>query len=162
MVGMTDQTQYESMHFNYIHKGSPSTPVAPVPREPFSFGGRDLSNAYGFNDITGFLHIKKRWGKKELKDRKKKAEEFIIQAMDIAKEDTFAFAKGGNIRKSVSQSVKPLKKEDVIAAISKLTTDKTQAETITENIYKSRPVSQRTYLKRNKGRSKKDGQNTDI
>ena len=93
---------------------------------------------------------------KELRDRKKKAEEFIIQVMDMAKEDTVAFAKGGNIRKSVSQTMKPLKKDDIVLAISKLTTSKTEAENITENIYSSRTTSQRTYLKRNKGRKKKE------
>ena len=93
---------------------------------------------------------------KELKDRKKKAEEFILNAMDLAKEDTVGFAKGGNIRKSVSETVKPLKKEDIVTAISKLTSSKNEAESITENIYKSRPTSQRVYLKKNKGRKKQE------
>lgn len=89
---------------------------------------------------------------KDLKDLKKRAECIIIEKMTIAKEDTIAFQKGGNLRRTISETSKAIKREDIALAISKLTNDIAQAELITDNIYKTRPSSQRVYLKHNKGR----------
>ena len=93
---------------------------------------------------------------KELRDIKNKAEAVIIEKMTAAKEDTIAFQKGGNLRRTVSETMKAVKKEDIALAISKLTNDMGQAEKIMENIYKTRVASQRVYLKHNKGRKVKE------
>lgn len=93
---------------------------------------------------------------KELRDIKNKAEAVIIEKMTAAKEDTIAFQKGGNLRRTVSETTKAVKKEDIALAISKLTNDMGQAEKITESIYKARVSSQRVYLKHNKGRKPKE------
>lgn len=116
-----------------------------------------------------FFHHVKKWietddilkelqeKQKELKDQKKKAEEYILEAMTKTNEDMIEFAKGGTIRKSVSNTTKALKKEDLVKAINELTKNASQAETITNNIYNNRPTSQRTYLKRNRSRKKVQG-----
>ena len=93
---------------------------------------------------------------KDIKDAKKKAEMVIIEKMTAAKEDTVAFQKGGNLRRAVSETSKPVKKEDITLAIAKLTNDAAAAEKITESIYSNRPGTQKVYLKHNKGRKKDD------
>jgi hypothetical protein len=61
----------------------------------------------------------------------------------------------GNLRRNISKTKGPLKKENIYATIKDLTKDDTKANMITTQIFENRPLTERINLKRTKNRKPK-------
>lgn len=88
---------------------------------------------------------------KELTTEKKQFEEYIINYMDQIEEKCFNI-KDGKLRKNVSKTKGPLKKQIIHQALVEITGDSTKAKTMTDHIINSRPTVERVNLKRTRNR----------
>jgi hypothetical protein len=91
---------------------------------------------------------------KEITAEKKDLEEWILQYLDQIGEKAISIG-DGNLRKNVSKTKAPLKKENIYATIKDLTKDENKANLITTQIFENRPMSERINLKRTKNRGPK-------
>lgn len=91
---------------------------------------------------------------KEITTEKKDLEEWILQYLDEIGEKSISIG-DGNLRKNVSKTKAPLKKENIYATIKDLTKDENKANMITKQIFENRPMSERVNLKRTKNRGPK-------
>lgn len=91
---------------------------------------------------------------KEITTEKKDLEEWILQYLDEIGEKSISIG-DGNLRKNVSKTKAPLKKENIYATIKDLTKDENKANLITKQIFENRPMSERVNLKRTKNRGPK-------
>ena len=86
---------------------------------------------------------------------KKKYEDYILEYLQNINE-TVIDIYDGKLRKNVSKTTQPLKKEFIQKALVELTGDSLKACEITDKIIKSRPVVEKITLKRTKTISKKN------
>lgn len=84
---------------------------------------------------------------KELNTEKKEFEEQIIQYLTEVDEESIML-KDGLLKKSVSKSKEPLKKENIHAALVDITGDANKALMLTDHILKSRKETEKVSLKR--------------
>jgi len=92
---------------------------------------------------------------KDITQEKKELEEYILQYLDEIGEKSIGIT-DGNLRKNVSKTKAPLKKENIYNTIKDLTKDETKASTITNQIFENRPLTERVNLKRTKLRGGKN------
>lgn len=92
---------------------------------------------------------------KELTNEKKDFEDNILKHLEVVKEKEF-LVPGGKLRKNVYKTKAPLTKESIQKALTDIIKDKTQATSMTDHIIKSRPIVERTNLKRTKIKSNDD------
>ena len=88
---------------------------------------------------------------KELTTEKKQFEEYILSYMDQIEEKCFNI-KDGKLRKNVSKTKGPLKKQIIHQALVEIVGDPNKATAMTEHIINSRPTVERVNLKRTKNR----------
>lgn len=88
---------------------------------------------------------------KELTTEKKQFEEYILSYMDQIEEKCFNI-KDGKLRKNVSKTKGPLKKQIIHQALVEIVGDSNKATAMTEHIINSRPIVERVNLKRTKNR----------
>lgn len=89
---------------------------------------------------------------KALNDEKKQLEEFILEYMVQIDEPVIGIA-DGKLRRNVSKTKGPLKKEVIHKALVEITGDSNKSAQMTEHIINSRPTVERINLKRTKKRS---------
>jgi len=97
---------------------------------------------------------------KNLNTEKKQKEEFILNYLQTIDEKVIDVA-DGKLRRNISKTQAPLKKETIQKALIDIVGDSNKATAMTEQIIKSRPTVERVTLKRTKNRIKDEatGQN---
>jgi hypothetical protein len=96
---------------------------------------------------------------KKLIQEKKQREEFILNYLQQVDEKMIDVP-DGKLRRNVSKTQAPLKKETIHKALTDIMGDATKALDITDKIIKSRPTVERVTLKRTKNRVQEaDGEN---
>ena len=88
---------------------------------------------------------------KDLNTEKKQKEEFILNYLQTIDEKVIDVA-DGKLRRNISKTQAPLKKETIQKALIDIIGDANKATSITEQIIKSRPMIERVTLKRTKNR----------
>jgi hypothetical protein len=88
---------------------------------------------------------------KNLNTEKKQKEEFILNYLQTIDEKVIDVA-DGKLRRNISKTQAPLKKEIIQKALIDIVGDANKATAITEQIIKSRPTIERVTLKRTKNR----------
>ncbi len=88
---------------------------------------------------------------KDLNTEKKQKEEFILNYLQTIDEKVIDVA-DGKLRRNISKTQAPLKKETIQKALIDIIGDANKATAITEQIIKSRPMIERVTLKRTKNR----------
>ena len=88
---------------------------------------------------------------KNLNTEKKQREEFILNYLQTIDEKVIDVA-DGKLRRNISKTQAPLKKETIQKALIDIIGDANKATAITEQIIKSRPTIERVTLKRTKNR----------
>lgn len=94
---------------------------------------------------------------KEITAEKKELEEWILNYLDKIGEKTISIG-DGNLRRNVSKTKAPIKKENIYSTIKDLTKDENKASLITQQIFENRPMTERINLKRTKNRGPKKQQ----
>ena len=94
---------------------------------------------------------------KEITAEKKELEEWILNYLDKIGEKTISIG-DGNLRRNVSKTKAPIKKENIFSTIKDLTKDENKASLITQQIFENRPMTERINLKRTKNRGPKKQQ----
>ena len=84
---------------------------------------------------------------KDLNTEKKEFEEQIIQYLTDVDEES-VMLKDGMLKKSVTKSKEPLKKENIHSALVDITGDASKALMLTDHILKSRKETEKVSLKR--------------
>ena len=82
---------------------------------------------------------------KELNEQKKEFEESIINYLTEVDEESIQI-KDGFLKKSVTKSKEPLKKENIQTALVEITGDANKATMLTEHILKSRKETEKVSL----------------
>ena len=90
---------------------------------------------------------------KELNQQKKEFEESIITYLTQVDEESIQI-KDGFLKKSVTKSKEPLKKENIQTALIEITGDSNKATILTEHILKSRKETEKISLRRTVNRNK--------
>jgi hypothetical protein len=90
---------------------------------------------------------------KKLTKEKKDKEDFILNYLQNIDENVID-VHDGKLRRNVSKTQAPLKKETIQKALTDIVGDATKATAMTEQIIKSRPTVERVTLKRTKNRVK--------
>lgn len=90
---------------------------------------------------------------KNLNLEKKEKEEFILNYLQSLDEKVIDVP-DGKLRRNVSKTQAPLKKELICKALTEIVGDSNKATTMTDQIIKSRPIIERVTLKRTKNRLK--------
>lgn len=91
---------------------------------------------------------------KEITTEKKELEEWILNYLEEIGEKSISIG-DGNLRRNVSKTKAPLKKESIYSTIKNLTKDEQKALDITKKIFEDRPLTERVNLKRTKNRGPK-------
>ena len=89
---------------------------------------------------------------KLLTTEKKEKEDFILNYLQSIDEKVIDVA-DGKLRRNISKTQAPLKKETIQKALTDIVGDSIKATAMTEQIIKSRPIVERVTLKRTKNRS---------
>ena len=84
---------------------------------------------------------------KLLSKEKKSQEEFILSYLARIEENILDVP-NGKLKRNVSKTQAPLKKETICKALTEVVGDSVKATTLTEHIIKSRPIVERITLKR--------------
>ena len=95
---------------------------------------------------------------KLLTSEKKDKEQYILDYLQSIDEKIIDVP-NGKLRKNVSKTQAPFKKETIQQALVEITGDINKATAMTEHIIKSRPIVQRITLKRTKNRQNDDNNN---
>jgi hypothetical protein len=90
---------------------------------------------------------------KEITNQKKDHEEFILNYLQSIDEKAIDIADGKLIR-NISKTQGPLKKELIHKTLVEIVGDSNKATAITEQIIKSRPITEKISLKRTTNKSK--------
>lgn len=90
---------------------------------------------------------------KKLTSEKKEKEELILNYLQNIDEKVVD-VHDGKLRRNVSKTQAPLKKETIQKALTEIVGDASKATAMTEQIIKSRPTVERVTLKRTKNRVK--------
>ncbi len=88
---------------------------------------------------------------KKLTSDKKDKEDFILNYLQII-DEKFIDVADGKLRRNISKTQAPLKKETIQKALTEIVGDSIKASAMTEQIIKSRPTVERITLKRTKNR----------
>jgi hypothetical protein len=88
---------------------------------------------------------------KNLNTEKKQKEEFILNYLQTIDEKVIDVA-DGKLRRNISKTQAPLKKETIHKALIDIVGDANKATAMTDQIIKSRPIVERVTLKRTKNR----------
>jgi len=88
---------------------------------------------------------------KKLSGDKKKNEEFILNYLQTLDEKVID-VKDGRLRRNISKTQSPLKKELIQQTLTTLVGDAIKAQAMTNEIIKSRPFVERVTLKRTKNK----------
>lgn len=104
------------------------------------------------NDVLTWINIddKLREHRSAIRDLNKKKKEFesqIINYLTEVEEDSIQ-VKDGFLKKSVTKSKEPLKKDNIKSALVEITGDDSKAAMLTEHILKSRKETEKVSLKR--------------
>lgn len=91
---------------------------------------------------------------RDITKEKKGHEAFILNFLDSVDEKEIAI-NDGKLRKNVSKTKAPLKKESILAALIQSTGDTVKAKELTEHIINSRPDVEHTNIKRTRNRKPK-------
>jgi hypothetical protein len=90
---------------------------------------------------------------KTLSSEKKQREEFILNYLQTIDEKVVDVS-DVKLRRNISKTQAPLKKETIQKALTEIVGDATKATAMTDQIIKSRPTVERVTLKRTKNRLK--------
>lgn len=104
------------------------------------------------NDVLTWINIddqlrEHRSAIRELNKKKKDFESQIINYLTEVEEESIQ-VKDGFLRKSVTKSKEPLKKDNIKSALVEITGDDSKAAMLTEHILKSRKETEKVSLKR--------------
>ena len=104
------------------------------------------------NDVLTWINIddqlrEHRSAIRELNKKKKDFESQIINYLTEVEEDSIQ-VKDGFLKKSVTKSKEPLKKDNIKSALVEITGDDSKAAMLTEHILKSRKETEKVSLKR--------------
>jgi hypothetical protein len=88
---------------------------------------------------------------KSLNTEKKQKEEFILNYLQTV-DEKIVDVPDGKLRKNISKTQAPLKKEIIQRALTELVGDANKALIMTDQIIKSRPMIERITLKRTRNR----------
>jgi gas vesicle protein len=108
-----------------------------------------INNVKKYIEIDDFIKENKNKLKKYVKEKKEK-EEYILNYLSTIKEDVIDL-QNGRLKRNISKTQEPLKKEIIHKALTELIGDK--ASQFTEHIIKSRGMKERITLKRTKNKS---------
>jgi hypothetical protein len=97
---------------------------------------------------------------KTLNGQKEQYEKIVLDELDKMEEKVIAIS-DGKIRKSVTKSQKPLKKEDIQKTIFEFTKDEKKTFDMVEQMMKTRPTVEKVNLKRTKNRESVIKKNND-
>jgi hypothetical protein len=90
---------------------------------------------------------------KSLTTEKKQREEFILNYLQAIDENVLD-VQDGKLRRNISKTQTPLKKEHIQKSLAEILGDSNKATSITDLIIKSRPTVERVTLKRTRNRNK--------
>jgi len=89
---------------------------------------------------------------KVLNSEKKEKEEYILNYLQSIEENVIDVV-DGKLRRNITKTQAPLKKETIHKALTEIVGDSTKALDMVEHIIKSRPMVERVTLKRTKHRN---------
>lgn len=92
---------------------------------------------------------------KILNNDKKEKEEFILNYLQSIEENVIDVV-DGKLRRNITKTQAPLKKETIHKALTEIVGDSTKAQAMVEHIIKSRPMVEKVNLKRTRHRDPKD------
>ena len=92
---------------------------------------------------------------KNYNTEKKQKEEIILNYLQSLEEDSINVA-DGKLRRNISKTQAPLKKEYIQSSLTQIIGDANKAMAITDQIIKSRPTVERITLKRTRNRAGKE------
>jgi len=92
---------------------------------------------------------------KKLNTEKKEKQEFILNYLTSIEESIIDVA-DGKLKKTITKTQAPLKKELIHKALTDLTGDSVKAQSMTETIINSRPTIERINLKRTKNKAPRE------
>lgn len=92
---------------------------------------------------------------KLLTKEKKSQEEFILSYLERI-DETNLDVPDGKLKRNVSKTQAPLKKEVICKALTEIVGDSIKATALTDHIIKSRPIVERVTLKRTRNRKTND------
>jgi hypothetical protein len=88
---------------------------------------------------------------KKLTSDKKDKEDFILNYLQSI-EETVIDVRDGKLRRNISKTQSPLKKEQIHKTLTDIVGDSIKAQAMTDQIIKSRPIIERVTLKRTKNK----------
>ena len=91
---------------------------------------------------------------KVLNNDKKEKEEYILNYLQSIEENVIDVI-DGKLRRNITKTQAPLKKETIHKALTEIIGDATKAQAMVEHIVKSRPIVERVSLKRTRHRETK-------
>jgi hypothetical protein len=92
---------------------------------------------------------------KKLNTEKKEKQEYIINYLTSIEESIIDVV-DGKLKKTITKSQAPLKKELIHKALTDITGDSIKAQSMTETIINSRPTVERINLKRTKNKAPRE------
>lgn len=92
---------------------------------------------------------------KVLNNDKKEKEEYILNYLQSIEENVIDVV-DGKLRRNITKTQAPLKKENIHKALTEIVGDATKAHAMVEHIIKSRPMVEKVNLKRTKHRDSKN------
>jgi hypothetical protein len=92
---------------------------------------------------------------KKLNTEKKEKQEYIINYLTSIEESIIDVV-DGKLKKTITKSQAPLKKELIHKALTDITGDSIKAQSMTETIINSRPTVERVNLKRTKNKAPRE------
>lgn len=95
---------------------------------------------------------------KKMTSDKKEKEDFILNYLQTIEESVID-VRDGKLRRNISKTQAPLKKEQIFKTLTDIVGDSIKAQSITDQIIKSRPIVERVTLKRTKNKVSKEGNN---
>ena len=88
---------------------------------------------------------------KKMTSDKKEKEDFILNYLQTIEESVID-VRDGKLRRNISKTQAPLKKEFIHKALTDIVGDAIKAQSMTDQIIKSRPIVERVTLKRTKNK----------
>lgn len=88
---------------------------------------------------------------KKMTSDKKEKEDFILNYLQVIEESVID-VRDGKLRRNISKTQAPLKKELIQKALTDIVGDAIKAQAMTDQIIKSRPIVERVTLKRTKNK----------
>jgi len=88
---------------------------------------------------------------KKMTSDKKEKEDFILNYLQSIEESVID-VRDGKLRRNISKTQAPLKKEQIHKTLTEIVGDSLKAQAMTDQIIKSRPIVERVTLKRTKNK----------